>query len=123
MPSANRDNLSKTYQFIDRLRTRSGTNLWGGLERTLELEAFTIALISDGDPSRGITNPHQIIALTEHRNTSHTRIMAMGLGQGHSDNGVRLLKRLIDAHSGQLLLIESDACKEAADCTAGNDGD
>ena len=106
MLPANRDNLAKAYRFLDGTQIRSGTNLWGGLERALALEASTVVLISDGDPSRGITDPNQILASARARNSSHARIMAIALGHGLSDEGVRLLKRLADEHGGQLLLID-----------------
>ncbi|MCZ6676787.1 MAG: VWA domain-containing protein [Candidatus Poribacteria bacterium] len=102
----NRDNIHTAHQFLDRLRPHSGTDLWGGLERALELEASTVVLISDGDASRGVTDSHQIATLAAARNTSHARIMTIALGHGHSDDGVRLLKRLADDHDGQLLLID-----------------
>lgn len=106
MLPVNRDNLAKAYRFLDGIQIRSGTNLWGGLERALALEASTVVLISDGDPSRGITAPNQILALARERNSSHARIMTIALGHGLSDGGVRLLKRLADEHGGQLLLID-----------------
>ena len=106
MLPVNRQNLNDAYRFLDRLRNGSGTNLWGGLERALAFEASTVVLISDGDPSRGITDPGEIVKLARKRNTSGARIMPIALGHGHSDDGVRLLNRLADEHGGQLLLID-----------------
>ena len=101
-----RENLNRAHQYLDALRPRSGTNLWGGLERGLALESSTVVLISDGDPSRGVTDRRKIVALTRKLNTSNARIMTISLGAGHSDDGVLLLKQLADEHGGQLLMIE-----------------
>ena len=106
MLPVNRENVSKAYRFLDRLKARAGTNLSAGLERALSLEASTIVVISDGDPSRGITKPNKIRQLVRKRNTSQARIMTIALGHGHSDDGVRLLKDLAAEHDGQLLLID-----------------
>ena len=106
MLPVNRENVSTAYRFLDGLKARAGTNLSGGLERALTLEASTIVVISDGDPSRGITKPSKIRQLVRRRNTSHARIMTIALGHGHSDDGVRLLKDLAAEHDGQLLLID-----------------
>jgi hypothetical protein len=101
----NRENLNQAYRFLDRLETRSGTNLWGGLERALTFEAAAIVLISDGDPSRGVTDSGQIRALTRAQNTSRARIMTIALGNDFTDRGVRLLKSLANDHGGRMLLI------------------
>ena len=106
MLPVNRENVSNAYRFLDDLAVRSGTNLSAGLEHALSLEASTIVVISDGDPSRGITKPSKIRQLVRRRNKSQARIMTIALGHGHSDDGVRLLKDLADEHDGQLLLIE-----------------
>ena len=100
-----RVNVKRAYDYLDSLEIRSGTHLSAALELALSLKSSTIVVISDGDPSRGITNSKQLLAFVRERNRKHARIMTIALGKQHTVRGVKLLKQLAAQNNGHTTLI------------------
>ena len=88
--------------FVDALQLHPGTNLSGALEKVFTMEGIThIFILSDGEPSRGITNPDLIRALVKEKNVHHIQILTLALGLGEKFPGMLLLHALADENGGQ----------------------
>jgi len=105
MLSVTRKNLQRVYAYMDTLQTRTGTYLSGGLQKALALKTSTIVVISDGKPSRGITDTDELLAFVKKRNRQKARIMTIALGQQRKFQGVKLLHKLAIQNNGEMKLI------------------
>ncbi|MFQ6043972.1 MAG: VWA domain-containing protein, partial [Candidatus Poribacteria bacterium] len=105
MLSVSRKNLQRVYSYLDTLQTRTGTYLSGGLQKALALKTSTIVLISDGRPSRGITDTDELLAFVKKRNRQKARIMTIALGQQRRFQGAKLLQKLAIQNNGEMKLI------------------
>ena len=105
MLSVTRKNLQRAYTYMDTLQTRTGTYLSEALKEALALKTSTIIVISDGKPSRGITDTDKLLAFVKRRNRRHARIMTIALGQQRQFQGVTLLQQLATQNNGEMKLI------------------
>ena len=90
---------------MDTLQTRKGTNLSGALEEALTMKTSTIVVISDGRPSRGITDTEEFLAFVKNRNSQGARIITIALGEQRKFQGVELLQKLAAQNNGEMKLI------------------
>lgn len=99
--TATPENIKAAQQFVDDIRMRGGTYMSGALERAFAHEKVThVFLLSDGEPSRGITNPEAIRLLVRERNRVHAQILTLALGLGEQFPGIPLLKSLAEDNDG-----------------------
>lgn len=98
--------LKQAYSYLDSAKIHRGTNLSSALEMALEFSASTVVVISDGDPTRGITDTEELLNRVRKLNRSRARIMAIGIGRGHSSEGIRLLTKLAQQNNGEIRLID-----------------
>ena len=105
MLSATRKNLRRAYAYMDTLQTRTGTYLSEALKEALALKTSTIVVISDGKPSRGITDTNKLMVFVKRRNRKHARIMTIALGEQRQFQGVELLQQLATQNNGEMKLI------------------
>jgi hypothetical protein len=103
---ASRENITQGLQYVESIQLRAGTNLSGGLEKALAHEDAThIFLLSDGEPSRGITDATQLRAAVKGWNQHNAQILALALGLGEQFPGIPLLKGLADDNNGKFSYI------------------
>lgn len=102
----NEQSRKSTFNYLNGVKTRNGTNISDALERALSVFATTIVLISDGSPSRGEKNLSKIAAMVRAKNKHQARILTIGLGVGRNFKGVQLLRWLSEQNNGQMRLID-----------------
>jgi hypothetical protein len=99
---ATRANLTQGVEYVDSIQLRGGTNLSGGLEKALaHTDATHIFLLSDGEPSRGITDAGQLREAVKFWNRQKAHILTLALGLGEQFPGIPLLKGLADDNEGK----------------------
>lgn len=102
MIAASRENVTRGMEWVDAIRTAPGTFISGAMEKALQAEQVThVFLLSDGEPSRGITNPAQLRALIKERNTGKAVIATLALGLGEEFPGIPLLKGIAEDNGGE----------------------
>ncbi|HTE20081.1 MAG TPA: VWA domain-containing protein, partial [Armatimonadota bacterium] len=102
MQSATGENVRNGMAYVDAIVLQSGTNVSGALERALSHDKIThLFLLSDGEPSRGITDPGQLRALVRERNRQKAQILTLALGLGEQFPGIPLLKGLAEDNNGK----------------------
>ncbi|MFN3652639.1 MAG: VWA domain-containing protein [Armatimonadota bacterium] len=102
MQPASPENVRRAVEYVDAIDMRPGTNISDALETALRLEKIThVFLLSDGEPSRGITNPDQLRAMVRERNTQKAQILTLALGLGEQFPGIPLLKGLAEDNDGK----------------------
>jgi Ca-activated chloride channel family protein len=102
MLSASRENIRNGMAYVDAIELRSGTNVSGALERALAHGKIThLFLLSDGEPSRGITDAGQLRALVRELNRQKAQILTLALGLGEQFPGIPLLKGLAEDNNGK----------------------
>jgi hypothetical protein len=100
--SASKENITMGLQYVEAIQLRGGTNLSAGLEKALaHADATHIFLLSDGEPSRGITEPTQLRNSVKEWNQHNVQILALALGLGEQFPGIPLLKGLADDNNGK----------------------
>jgi Ca-activated chloride channel family protein len=90
------ENVKAAALFVDEQAARGGTDIDGALSEALKMRPeekrpFMIVLLTDGEPTVGITEPDKIIANVTKANTGRARIFTLGIG---SELNVHLLDRL-----------------------------
>ncbi len=92
--------------YIDGLQARGGTNIEEALRNGLaalepggDERLKLVVLITDGEPTVGITRPEDIVRSIREKNTLKRRIFAFGVGV---DLNARLLERLVQENRGAL---------------------
>ncbi|MCB9884534.1 MAG: VWA domain-containing protein [Planctomycetes bacterium] len=105
--AASKDNLDAAMGMVDRLNAMGGTNISGALQQALEANLPTgddagallpqIVFVTDGEPTMGLTNPQQILALTKQLDKRAMRLFALGVGD---QIDVRLIDDLVQQHHG-----------------------
>ena len=114
MIEANKANIAKAADMVDRIEASGGTNIHGALQTALKVltdatkgksprPAYVIFL-TDGLPTVGNVNEKDILADTKKSNTCGARIFALGVGYNVN---VRLLDKLVIQNRGR-----SDYVKE-----------
>jgi hypothetical protein len=102
MLSATPENVHLAARNIDGVQPHGGTDISGALNLALNFETIThVFLLSDGEPSRGITDPDALRAWARDRNAQKAQIITLALGLGEQFRGIPLLKGLADDHNGK----------------------
>ncbi len=103
MLSATRAGLSIGHANVSAAQPEPGgaTNLSAALDLALGLPGIThIFILSDGEPTEGITEPEELLAFARKRNTRRTRIITMALLSGDDKKGFTLLKEIAEQNNG-----------------------
>lgn len=105
--TANEANVTAALAMVDRLAAMGGTNISGALQQALEASLPAgddagvflpqIVFVTDGEPTMGLTNPQQILALTKQVDKRAMRLFALGVGD---QIDVRLIDDLVQQHRG-----------------------
>lgn len=100
-------NLEAAVRRVDSLTAMGGTNISGALQQALEASVppgddggvwlQQVVFVTDGQPTMGLTNPQQILELTQRVDTRATRVFALGVGD---DIDVPLIDDLVQQHRG-----------------------
>jgi uncharacterized protein YegL len=99
--SATPANVALGLQYVDAIQLRGGTNLSAGLEKAFSDERAThVFLLSDGEPSRGITDVLQLRLAVKQWNRQQAQLLTLALGLGEDFPGIPLLKGLADDNEG-----------------------
>jgi Ca-activated chloride channel family protein len=85
LKQATAENVADAIRFSDKLEASGGTNIHGGLVEALKMEADSkrprvIVLMTDGEPTFGITNPQQLAKDISDRNVKGARVFTFGVG-------------------------------------------
>jgi len=104
---ATAENLDAAQKRIDQLQAMGGTNISGALQQALEAAMPPadsdgpwlpqIVFLTDGQPTMGITDPRQILELTQKADRRAMRVFALGVGD---EIDVRLIDDLVVQHRG-----------------------
>jgi len=102
MVPANEKNISAAHSFIDRIRARGGTNINDALLTSLHMingsdRPRMIVFLTDGEPTVGVTDLHEILGNLSRANEERARIFVFGVGY---DVNTHLLDRLAEEHRG-----------------------
>lgn len=107
MMTATRSHLRQALEFVDDIHTDDGTNLGAALDVALGLDGATHAfLLSDGEPSRGITEPARLRQRAKERNSQHIQIVCVALGNGTRRKGYLLLQELAADSGGTMNYVD-----------------
>jgi len=99
--SATPANISLGLQYVDAIQLRGGTNLSAGLEKAFsDPRATHVFLLSDGEPSRGITDVLQLRLAVKQWNQQGAQLISLALGLGEDFPGIPLLKGLAQDNDG-----------------------
>jgi Ca-activated chloride channel family protein len=100
-------NLDAAVSRVAALSAMGGTNISGALQQALEIAVppaddggvwlRQVVFVTDGQPTIGLTDPEQILALTRRVDTQATRLFALGVGD---DIDVPLIDDLVQQHRG-----------------------
>lgn len=104
---ATRENLTKATHFLDEytpqnIRINKKTNLLAALTRALEMKPNIIALVTDGLPTAGVTNPEEIMQTVREKNMDRSvRIFAIGMEMDNELPEAWLLRKIAEQNSGE----------------------
>ncbi len=95
-------NLEKAKRFVNRLDASGGTNISSALERAFLLPTHTnrptyLLLLTDGNPTEGISDWNSLIAWARKQNESKFHIYAFGVGD---DVNIPFLDKLAEENGG-----------------------
>jgi VWA domain-containing protein len=106
MVAASRDNLLRASEFVDEIQMQPGTNMSAGLELAFAQDKIThIFLLSDGEPTRGITNADNLRQAVKFWNRQKAQILTLALGLGEQFPGIPLLKGIAEDNEGKFSYI------------------
>lgn len=103
MLSATRAGLSIGHANVEASVPEPGgnTNLSSAIDLALGLPGIThIFILSDGEPTEGITDPDELLAFTRKKNIRKARIITMALVSSEDKKGFTLLKEIAEQHNG-----------------------
>lgn len=118
---ATKDAKARAIEAIDALIAEGGTNISGALESAFErlpqggsgaatARAQTVVLLTDGQPTEGLTDIEAIAELAVQRNEGRSRLFVFGLGP---DVNTLLLDRLAKESGGRALYVGTGAVEQA----------
>ncbi len=102
-----RENLTAAMRFLDEytpqnIKANSKTDLLAVLIRALEMKPNIIALVTDGLPTAGVTNPEKIIQSIREKNMNgDVRIFAIGMEMDLEQPEAWLLRTIAEQNSGE----------------------
>jgi len=104
---ATAENVESALQRVAQLEAKGGTNIGDALQQAFEVQLppaddagswlGQIVFVTDGEPTVGLTNPQQILDLTQRADRQQLRLFALGVGD---DIDVRLIDDLAQQHRG-----------------------
>jgi Ca-activated chloride channel homolog len=103
MLSATRAGLSIGHANVSASQPEPGgaTNLSAALDLALGLPGIThVFVLSDGEPTEGITDPNELLAFARKKNARKARIITMALINTEDKKGFTLLKEIAEQHNG-----------------------
>jgi len=101
MVPADAANISRAMLWVDSVALGDGTNLSGALAAALAQKTAThIYVLSDGEPTDGITDPGLLREAVFRMNAGHAKIQTLALGLGEHFKGMELLKALAEDSGG-----------------------
>lgn len=86
LTQVDKEQIEQAKKWVDQLETTGGTAINDALLNALDLQTtdpsrtFTMVFFTDGKPTIGETNTDKILANVGKKNTAHTRIFTLGLG-------------------------------------------
>jgi Ca-activated chloride channel homolog len=106
LTEANEENRRLAQAYIDGLQARGGTNIEEALRVALATfpsggddRLKLVVLITDGEPTVGLTRPEDILRSVREKNNLNRRLFAFGVGV---DLNAQLLERLVQENRGSL---------------------
>ena len=101
-------NVREAQEFADGLNAMGGTNISGALLKGLEMVAgserpHVLVFMTDGIPSAGISDPHNLAVAVKEKNTTGARLFSFGVG---SDVNRTLLEQLSRENRGSHDFVE-----------------
>lgn len=101
MTPADPANISRAMLWVDSVALADGTNLSEALAAAFAQKTVTtIYVVSDGEPTDGITDPGLLREFAFRMNAVHARINTVALGTGADFKGTELLKALSEDSGG-----------------------
>jgi len=101
---ANQENVSEAQKGIGRMRANGGTNINDAVLAAMKTETppteetpYLIVLLTDGQPTIGVTDPEGILSNVRAANAKSTRLFVFGIG---NDVNTKLLDRLAEENRG-----------------------
>jgi len=103
---ATKENLDAAMDFLDGFTPQNilenrKTNLLAPLMRALEMEPSVIALVTDGLPTAGVTNPEAILQRISEGNSSRVGIFAIGMEMDMDQPEAWLLRAIAEQNNGE----------------------
>jgi len=99
--AATPENMDLAMQYVDAIQLRPGTHLSDAMLKALAYRNIShVFLLSDGEPSRGVTNPGALRSLIRDLNGARAKILTLALGLGEQFPGISLLKGIADDNDG-----------------------
>ena len=104
---ATKENVRSGLDFLNEytlqsIKENKKTNLLGVLLRALEMKPNIIALVTDGLPTAGVTNPEEIIQTVREKNLDgNVRIFAIGMEMDVEQPEAWLLKAIAEGNKGE----------------------
>jgi hypothetical protein len=99
---ATRAAIAQGHINIGSAQPSGATNISAAFEIALaQKEATHIFFLSDGDPTRGITDYKQLLSFVRTRNTAKARIITLALGLGEKFDGMELLRQMAKENDGR----------------------
>ncbi len=108
---ASPENVADAMRFADKLEAAGGTNIHGGLVEALKMEADStrprvVVLMTDGEPTFGITDPILLAKDIKGLNTRGARVFTFGVGPTVNK---LLLERMAAENRGTVAYIDNGA--------------
>lgn len=99
---ASSENVEKALAFVSKIEARGGTDLCGALLKALGQRSdggrpYMVVLLTDGQPTVGVTEPDDILAAVRDANAAGTRVFTFGIAENLD---VPLLDRVAEATRG-----------------------
>lgn len=102
MVSATGEELRRAMEYVEHLSLRDGTNIEAAMDVALQHKDIThVFLLSDGEPTVGLTDPAQLRAFIKERNTQKASITVLALGLGEDFPGIPLLRAIAADNNGK----------------------
>lgn len=104
---ATAENLSDALDFLDEytpqnIRLNTKTDLLAVLIKALEMESAIIALVTDGLPTAGVTQPEKIMRMVREKNIGgNVRIFAIGMEMDLEQPEAWLLRAIAEQNKGE----------------------
>ncbi|MEM7235217.1 MAG: VWA domain-containing protein, partial [Planctomycetota bacterium] len=106
---ANAETKKQANLYIDQLVARGGTNIEEAMRYALEAKDASrlrlVVLLTDGEPTIGVTRPEDVLASLKKINSTQQRVFVFGVGM---DLNAKLLDSIVLDHKGAAQYIRGD---------------